>query len=175
MVMLGEPGTTAYIAQTPLPVAKGRDTDGKRTYWETPSEVGGVTIVAARNSERTTFVALHKPFQKDQPDIADFTLVGRTNEVMVVSVTDGNRSGINDRLMLRLGGGHDETTTVTRGRESFTFKTWAYMRITDREVRISGDLQQAEFPAKGHPKVLLNGKPQESSASDGYVTISCRP
>ena len=121
-------------------------------------------------------LALHKPCEEYKRVITDFSFVGRTNEAMVVSVTDGNRSGINDKLMLRLADGDDKPTTVTDGRESFKFKTWAYMRISDRNVQISGDLQQARSPPQeGRPKVIPNGKPQESSESDRYVTISWRP
>jgi len=54
--MLGAKNTTIYTAQTPLPVSRYRDKDGQKRQRAQPSEVGGVTIIAARTAESTTFV-----------------------------------------------------------------------------------------------------------------------
>ncbi len=43
MSMLPSAGTIAYTAQTPLPVVRFRDKEGKRQYKEVPSEIGGVS------------------------------------------------------------------------------------------------------------------------------------
>jgi hypothetical protein len=143
MSMLPAADTTAYIAQTPLIMKSFRDDKGKRQYKEVPSEVGGVTIVAARNAPRTTFVALHEPFEGGKHRIVDFRIIAQTDRSLAVAVVGDSRSGINDRLMVSLGDNHDQLLTLADGREeSFTFADWAYMRIGKGKVEVSGDLRK---------------------------------
>ncbi len=142
MSMLPDMDTTAYIARTPLIVRRFRDDKGQRQYKEVPSEVGGVTIVAERNAPATTFVALHEPFEGGKHHIVDFRIIAQTDRGLAVAVVGEPGSGINDRLMVRLGDDHDQPLTLVDDREeSFTFADWAYMRIGKDKTEVSGDLR----------------------------------
>lgn len=176
MSMLPAPGTTAYTAQTPLPVVKFRDEQGKRQYKKVPSEVGGVTIVAVRKTSNTTFCALHEPFEGGRDRIADFRYIGKTGRGLAVAVVGKPGSGINDRLMVRLGdywGG--QPLTLADDRESFTFANWVYFRIGKDKIEASGDLRAMRLPVEGQPKLLVNGKTQKATFVDGCLSYNGPP
>jgi len=59
-----------------------------------------------------------------------------------------NGSGINDRLMVRLGDNYDQPLTLADDRESFTFADWAYLRIAKDKVEILGDLRAIRLSGK---------------------------
>jgi len=170
--MLGEKGTTAYTARTPLIVTKFRDEKGDRQYKEVPSEVGGVTIVAARNAFATTFVVLHEPFEGGRHQILDFRPIEQTDSAAAVAVVGRPGSGINDRLMLRLADHFEKPLTVAGGRESFTFANWAYLHIGDETMEVWGDLRAMKIPTKAQPRLLVNGKERNTSSADGYLSYN---
>ena len=172
MTMLGEADTTAYVAQTPLPIIKQRNDQGDRILKEVPSEVGGVTLVVARNAERTTFAALHEPFEHARPKIADFRLIGKTDNALVVAVQGAEDSPVSDRLMIRLAGDPDQPTTISNGREQYTFTGWGYVRIGLRSVQAHGDIRLARFAVSGSPDVALNGRSCSADVSDGIMTVN---
>ena len=173
--MLGGAETTAYTAQTPLIVRRVRGEKGERQYKDVPSEVGGVTIVAARKAPSTTFVALHEPFEGGKSNIYDFRTIKQTNEGVVVAIVGKYDTGIDDRLMLRLGDNHDQPLTLADERESFTFADWAYLRISKDKVEVQGDLQAMRLPVKGQPKLVVNGKGKKASFARGYLYYCLPP
>jgi hypothetical protein len=167
--MLGEEDTTAYTAQTPLVVSRFRDDKGERQYKEVPSEVGGVTIVAERKTKGTTFVALHEPFEGGKSNIYEFRTIQQTDEGVAVEVVGKYDTGIDDRLMIRLGDNPEKPVTLADGRESFTFADRAYVRISKDKVEVDGDIRALRIPVKGKPKLLVNGKSQQASFIRGYL------
>jgi hypothetical protein len=167
--MLGGDDTTAYTAQTPLVISRYRDDKGERQYKEVPSEVGGVTIVAERKAKGTTFVALHEPFEGGKSNIYEFRTIKQTDEGVAVSVFGKYDTGIDDRLMIRLGNNHEKPVTLADGRESFTFADRAYVRISRDKVEVQGDIRALRIPVKGKPKLLVNGKSQQASFMRGYL------
>ena len=175
MNMLGEKDTTAYTAQTPLIVKKHRDKGGQWQYNDVPSEVGGVTIIAERNTPATTFVALHEPFEGDKGSIVDFRKIGRSDRGFAVAVIGKAGSAINDRLMLCLDEDCDKPLALTDGRESFTFTNWAYLRIGRDKVEIYGDMRAARLSIKGKPKLLLNGNEHKASFAGNYLSYGESP
>jgi hypothetical protein len=173
--MLGGDNTTAYTAQTPLPISKFRDDKGQQQYKEMPSEVGGVTIVAERKAPSTTFVALHEPFEGGKSNIYEFRNIKQTNEGVAVAIEGKYDTGINDRLMLLLGDKHEQQLTLTSDRESFTFANWAYVRIGRDKIEVQGELQAMRLPVKGKPKLVVNGNKQQASFIRGYMYYCVPP
>jgi hypothetical protein len=167
--MLGGEDTTAYTAQTPLVVSRFRDDKGERQYKEVSSEVGGVTIVAERKAKDTTFVALHEPFEGGKSNIYEFRTIKQTEDGIAVSIIGKYDTGIDDRLMIRLGDNPEKPVTLADGRESFTFADWAYVRISKDKVEVEGDIRALRIPVKGKPELLVNGKSQQASFMRGYL------
>ncbi len=172
--MLGGDDTTAYTTQTPLIVRRFRDDKGERQYKEVPSEVGGVTILAERKVKNTTFVALHEPFEGGKSNIYEFRTIQQTDEGVAVEVVGKYDTGIDDRLMIRLGDNPEKPVTLADGRESFTFADRAYVRISKEKVEVEGDMRILRIPVKGKPKLLINGKSQQASFMRGYLYY-CEP
>ena len=170
MNMLGEAGTRAYVAQTPLIVRKYRDKNGERRYEEVPSEVGGVTIIAERKAPCTTFIALHEPFEAGMAKIVNFTPIELTNRGLAVAVAGRAGSAINDRLMVRLGDNHEQPLTLDSGSENFTFADWAYVRIGREKVQVWGRLRRMKLQVEGRPKLMINGKQQKASIAGQYLS-----
>lgn len=153
--MLGGNNTTIYTAQTPLPVREYRDNNGRKRRQELPSEAGGLTIVAARNTDRTTFVCLHEPFQAGKGRVVEFRPIQQTGDALAVTVVGEPGSQINDRLMLRLSDDYDKPVTLSGDGESYTFTDWAYLRIGRDQVQIRGNLRAGSISVEGKEKVVL--------------------
>jgi hypothetical protein len=168
--MLGNEGTRAYTAQTPLIMRKWRDKDGKQKYEEMPSEVGGITIVSERKAKGTVFAALHEPFQGGAERINEFRRIQQNDDAIAVAVGGEDGVGIDDRLMLGLGNGYKKAITLGDGRESFTFSDWAYVRIGEDKVEVCGDLRAMKVAVEGTPKLVINGKEEDASVSGGYLS-----
>ena len=169
--MLGGDNTTAYTAQTPLIVRRSRDEKGERQYKETPSEVGGVE----REAAGTTFVALHEPFEGGKSNIYDFRTIEQTDGGVAVAIEGKYDTGIDDRLMVRLGDNYEEPLTLADDRESFTFADWAYLRIGRNKVEVQGDMRAMRLPIGGQPKLVVNGKNQKASFVRGYLYYCVPP
>ena len=176
MSMLGEAGTTAYAATTPLPVRRVRE-KGK-TGWrheDVPSEVGGVTVVVARTAPATTFAALHEPFEGGGHRIETFDRIQQTKDGLAVRIVGKPGSGVNDRAMLRLGDNHDKPLTLAGGGESFTFADYAFIRIGPDKVEACGDLRAMKIRVAGRPRLLINDRPVRCPVKDGYLLYSSAP
>jgi len=169
MRMLGAPGTTAYMANTPLTQPEPRRPPPG------PDEIGGVSIVAARKCPRTAFVALHEPFKATSPRIAQFRRIGQNEQGLGVTVVGKPASGVNDRAMLRLGEGHDRPLTLAGAGESFTFADFAYVRIGPDRVDVSGGLRAMKVRVTGRPKLFVNGKERKATLAGGYLSFGAAP
>jgi hypothetical protein len=167
--MLGGDDTTAYTAETPLVVSRFRDEKGQQRDEEMPSEVGGVTIAAERKGPSTTFVALHEAFEGGKSNIYEFRTIKQTDEGVAVSVVGKYDTGIDDRLMLRVGNEHEQPITLSDGRDSFTFADWAYLRISEDKVEVWGDMRILRIAVYGQPKLLVNGKEEKALFMRGYL------
>jgi hypothetical protein len=173
--MLGGDNTTAYTAETPLTMSRYRNAKGQQQYKEVPSEVGGVTIAAARKAPRTTFAVLHEPFKGGKSNIYEFRTVKQTDEGAVVGIVGKYDTGIDDRLMIRLGDNYEQPLTLADERESFTFADWAYLRISKDKVEIQGNLETLRIPIEGKPKLIVNGKEMKASFIRGYLYYCVPP
>jgi hypothetical protein len=159
--MLGEPGTTVYVADTPqMEPHPRRPPPG-------PDEIGGTTIVAHRNCPSTVFVALHEPFQGGIPPTTDYRLIGRSERALGVVVRHDSPD-VNDRILLSW---HDDKQSHTLGDkyESYVFSGWAFVRIGRRAIEVRGDLKGLKIPAPGTTKLILNGREQKTTVRDGNL------
>lgn len=131
--------------------------------------------MAERKAPRTTFVALHEPFEGGKTNIADIRGIKQTVEGLAVAILGKHETGINDRLMLRLGDKYDQQVTLADERESFTFADRAYVRIGEEKVEVYGDLEILRFPIKGNPKLIVNGEEKTTSFESGYLYYCAPP
>jgi hypothetical protein len=167
--MLGEAGTTVYVARTPDPVTKYRDEDGKRQTRAVPSEVGGETILVSRRAPRTTFVALHEPFENGKPRVETFRRIGDVDGAVGAVVVGKPGSGIDDRVLLCLDEDHTEPVTLEADGERFTFADWGWIRVGKNEVTAWGDVRAMTVRVRGAPRLVLNGKPAPARVADGRL------
>ncbi len=167
--MLGEAGTTVYVARTPDPMTRYRDADGKRQTRAVPSEVGGETILVSRRAAKTAFVALHEPFENGKPRIDAFRSIGSSGEAVGAAIVGRDGSGIDDRVLLRLGEDHAEPATLEGDGERFTFAGWVWLRVGKDEVTAWGDVRAMTLGVRGAPRLVLNGKPAPARVADGRL------
>jgi hypothetical protein len=167
--MLGCDGTDVFTATTPLPLKKWRDKNKKTRLSEVPSEVGGVTFVVSRRAARTTFAALHEPFEGGAHLIDEFRTVGRSEGALVVKIVS-KRTRLNDRAMVQFSGGRNKSVTLGDGRESFTFNGHAFVRIGGGKVRVTGGLKSMRLAVRGRPNLIVNGKPARANSKSGILS-----
>ncbi len=170
--MLGEPGTTVYVARTPRPVVRYRDEDGDRVTREVPSEVGGRTVLAARQAPATVFAALHEPFERGQGRIASFEKLAATQRHVAARIVGkpGGGMRIDDRVLVALGDGPGEPRTVAGDGEGFTFADWAFVRVLPSRVEAHGDLRAVRVEVNGTPGLVLNGSETPARVEGGVLT-----
>jgi len=172
--MLGEPGTTVFVYDFPGSYAPGSPrTAPPGKAEDTAGEVGGVSVVAARNGPATLFVALHEPFAGGRHRIQAFRRIQQTDRDIAVAV-EGEEAGVNDRLMLRLGEDYGEPVTLGGGEESFTFADHAFVRIGKDIVEASGKLTGLRLRVAGRPLFTLNGEEQRVVVRDGLLVFQSR-
>jgi len=169
MTMLGQPGTTAYVARTP--------TSDKPEEASKPelNEVGGVSIIASRSGRQTAFVALHVPLQDDKPQITQVRRIAQSEQAVAVKVAGEPGTGVDDRLMLRIGNQSDQPTTISGDGEEFTFADHAFVRIGPQQVEAWGDLKAMKVRCEGkQSKLILNGKPAAAQLRDGCLLFDVK-
>jgi hypothetical protein len=165
MTMLGEPGTTAYVTRTPRPGNVQNDPAGL---------VNGVTMLAARRAPGTTFVALHEAFQ-GEPRLGEFKRIAQTPQALALAVTGTPGAPVNDRLLLRIGDGCEQETTLAGEGESFTFAHYGFIRISDAEICVRGDVRAFKVRAgRQRPRLIVNGAAAEGQFAEDILTYRRR-
>ena len=162
--MLGQPDTTAYITATPRPRSPrpGRLSE--------VALVDGVTVLAARRASSAAFVALHEPFEGDSR-IQRFERIAQTPIALAVRVTGEPGSGVDDRLLLRIGDAHDQPVTLEGGGERFVFADFAFVRIAGDTVLARGGLRAMTLRVGGRKlKLLVNGGTMTPTVAGGVMT-----
>jgi len=128
--MLGQPDTTASVAGSQVPYTNNeRNPVG-------PRFVDGVAILATRWADSATFVAVHEPYEK-QPALTGVRTVAQTDDAVCIAIAG---PGFDDRLMVRFGDNADRPLTLGDGNESHTFTGWAFIRTTDTQRIVQGNL-----------------------------------
>lgn len=133
--MLGQQDATAYLTATPKPRSPGRGRPAEI------APVDGVTILSSRLANDAVFAALHEPFD-GEPKVLRFERIAQTPQALAVRVVGKPGSGIDDRLLLRIGDDSDQAVTVEGDGESFTFANFAFIRFTDKDPIVRGDLRE---------------------------------
>jgi hypothetical protein len=162
--MLGQPDAKAYLTATPKPRSPRRGRLGEM------APVDGVTILASRRAASAAFVALHEPFE-GEPRIRRFEPIARRGGALGVRVLGRAGSGVDDRLMLRLGDGHGEPVTLAGGGERFTFADYAFVRVGGETVTARGDLRAMSLRVGGGvTRLVVNGRAARATVADGLMT-----
>jgi hypothetical protein len=94
---------------------------------------------------------------------------------VVVAVIGRPGTGIDDRVMIRLGDEFDKPVTVAGDGESFTFADRAHVRIGKDRVDAWGGVRGLKVRVAGTPKLFVNGREQPAPMSNGFVTFTAAP
>jgi len=174
--MLGEPNTAVFVGQTPESRrVKGREPN-KGEKSELGNEVGGVTLIAARQCPSTVFAAIHEPFEHNQPHIKSVRRIQQNTQGIAIAITGGrDTQRFDDRLLYRYWPDYDQPLIVAGDGESFTFADRAYIRITADRIEVSGDLRALTLKVSGRPKLVVNGREQPVVIDKGVLTWSGFP
>ena len=137
VTMLGEPGTRAYTAFSPVVPNVSGEWRGRNRFAYGEDEPAGVAIVATRRAAATTFVAVHEPFRKTHR-IRAVRRVAQDGSGLVVAV---HGEGFTDYLMLRFGDDAGKRVTMGKGNETFAFGNYGYVRAAGGRVETAGDVR----------------------------------
>ncbi len=158
--MLESPGTTVYLAKTPADTEAGPDS----------LEVGGVSVIDARQAERTRYVALHEPFENGKPKIARFEGFAETADAVAVRIGEPGHV-VNDRVMVQRGDCR-APVTLTAGGEEFVFSDHAFIRIEADSVSAWGDLRRLKLRVTGEKIAFtLNGRQTRATMENGSLVF----
>jgi hypothetical protein len=163
VMLLGEPGTTAYLGH----IAEPPPADGAAAA---PAKAGHTTLIVARRAPATVFAAIHEPFEKGRPSLAAFRRIQRTEAGVAVAVAGPPDSGVNDRLLYQFFTAPPGPVTLAGGGETFTFSDRAYLRIRQDRVEVSGNLKSARIKVSGRPILVVDGK-EAPATIDGDVLV----
>ena len=163
--MLGQPDTAVFAARTPEPLVQKREGKQQVTV-EVPSEVGGVTLIATRRARRTTFAAVHEPFERARPRLTRVHALGESSGGLYVAVEG---EGFEDRLAISLDG--DGECGFAGGGESLRFRDFCYLRRAGETVDVTAReliaLKLKVGPAR--PRLIVNGKPADVRFEGGCL------
>lgn len=168
--LLGEPGTTAYVFDTPTGYRPGTHRAPRDGVIPPRPETGGVSVAIARRASQSVFVALHEPLEQATSRIEVFRRIQETDDAVAVAVA-GSEAGVDDRLMVRLGEDALEPTTLAGDGESFTFSGHAWLRVGRERVEARGDLRALKLRVSAGPKLFLNGKPTPARVVEGFLLL----
>jgi hypothetical protein len=162
--LLGEPGTKtiAYAGSPP----------GFKAAPDNPT-----TLIARRQAEDTTFVALHDHFDNGKPRVDKFQRITGNDRGMFVRITGANGAAINDRIAMAVGdGAADQPITLQGDGESITFTDHAWVRIDGNQVEALGNISALSVKLPeiigviGSPALHLNGKKVDAKVTNNVMT-----
>jgi len=156
--MLGGEPTTVY-----RDVDDGSPSEGRR---------GGrasnlTTVIAERRTKNTAFVVLHEPIRGKSGTEA-FDSIEQTDAGIGVRVKG---DGIEDRILVAYAGRDKEPLTLAKGKESYTFRGFAHIRVAGDHVLVTGDAVSVTLPVSGRVKrLLVRGKKEDVKIEKGVLT-----
>ena len=162
--VLAHDGAKAHVAATPKP-------RGGRNRPDPIPPVDGVTVAASLWGPSATFAVLHEPFE-GEPRVASFRRIALTDDAVAARATGEKGSGIDDRLMVRVGDKADQPVTLGGDGESFTFAGHAFVRNAGGKVIVRGDLRAMTLRVGGAAtkvKLLVNGEEAPANLSAGLL------
>jgi len=147
--MLGEAGTTLFAGHPP----------------GVPTNAPATQLIAARQKPATTFVALHEPFENNKPQLREFARLAQTDHAVAARVTSEEFS---DRVLVATT---EQPVTLAGDSESFTFAGFAHIRVTDRLVTVTGNINALKLKVTGTPKLLLNSRETDATVASGFLEL----
>jgi len=167
--MLGADGTSVYFFDSPTVYTKGSPRTPRDDEWEwylKRSEVGGVSMAVERRAEQTTFVALHEPFQQDNPAVEHFERMAETEDGVAVRIVGRE---VNDRVLYAFPPAREQRLQLGDDVESFTFTGQGFLRANRDRVEAVGDVQAMAIRVSGNPRLFVNGTPQRARLVSGVL------
>lgn len=126
---------------------------------------GMPTIIASRNTTRTTFAVLHEPYRNTYR-LRSFHRIAETGDAIAVSVRG---EGVDDRLMMRWGPAANESLLLRDDVESFQFAGQAFVRITPDRIIVEGGLEAMIVRVgDSKPALIVNGRPEKAEVRNGF-------
>jgi hypothetical protein len=132
------------------------------------ADAGHTTFIAARRLPSTVFLAVHEPYEKDSPRIAQVRTMASTTQAVAVAVAG---AGVDDRIMYRYFAGYTEPVTIESEGERFAFADHAFVRVSEGRVEISGNLRSCAVKVRGRPILILNGKEHPARVENGLLVF----
>ncbi|MFC1462886.1 hypothetical protein ACFLQU_04690 [Verrucomicrobiota bacterium] len=165
--MLEQSDSVAYTSIAPKPTARDRQTRQTKPY---EPFLDGATLQCGRWGTRARFVAIHEPF-KVKPGLVTVRTIASTSNAVAVAVVGPKKSGVNDRIFLRIGDGYDGPLTLGDGKDTITFADHAFIRIGKREIFVYGGVRKVELAAPGWfgRRIVVNGKPGKATRHKGKL------
>jgi len=167
--MLGADDTSVYFFDSPTAYTKGSPRaprEDERESYHKRSEVGGVSVAVQRQAADTTFVALHEPFEHDEPIIQRFDRIQLNDRGVAVRIVG---KGVNDRVLYAFDPAENSVLELSDDDESFTFSGHGFVRIGKDTVEVVGDVRAMSVRVSGTPKLLINGRPRQADAKSGVL------
>jgi hypothetical protein len=177
MWMLGAPGTSAYVGEGPLLLS---DMESRMATRPQDAEGRLPMVVARRQAANALYAALHEPVlfrdkgkPVDQPRIRGFEPVAQTADAIAVKIIGPDYV---DYAMLSFGNPPDDKREVTltspSSGETFTFRSFAYVRCRGKSIAGRGDLAAFVIGDGGlgpSATLSLNGRPAPVMAAGGRL------
>jgi hypothetical protein len=171
MTMLGEPGTVAYTAWTPVLADFRGHWMARERFAYGAVEPAGVTFAASRRGPRARFIALHEPFENTHR-IAGVRLIQQNESAAGVAVAGAPGSGIDDRILVALGDGSGQAATLEGDGEAFAFAGYAMVRVADGQVNVAGSLSSMRLRCGPvQPRLFVNGRETPAVWTGGVLSL----
>jgi hypothetical protein len=165
-VMLGEPGTRAYVAWSPVVRETSGQWRGRNRFAYGEDEPAGAAIVANRKTAATTFIAIHEPW-KTIHHIRAVKELANNEQIVGVAVEGENYT---DYLLLHLGDQPETPVTVRASGAAFRFADYAFVRACPDRVDVDGRLQGMRLSVgEAKPRLFLSGQAGQAAVKDGCL------
>jgi hypothetical protein len=172
VLMLGGEPTAVVYGRPP-----GVDGIAARKPATGPAGAPAVKLLATRTGPATVFPALHEPYRgpAGTTKIQQFSRVAQSSMGIAVAVVGTRGSGINDRIIIRNGPKAEQYAKFASDEESFTVADQAFVRISDQQVEVWGDLSAMKIKVSGKPKFIVNGKTIVPKLAGGMLEYIASP
>ncbi|MGD0896859.1 MAG: hypothetical protein ABR915_03420 [Thermoguttaceae bacterium] len=166
-IVLGEPGTRAYVAWAPVVSDTSGQWRGRSRFAFGEDEPAGAAIVANRKAAVTTFIAVHEPL-KTIHRIRSVRKIANSQCLVGVAVQGDN---FTDYLFVHMGTNAGATLAGHTATESYLLTNYAYVRATNDRVDIEGELKGMIVPVVGKPRLFVRGQETPATIANGRLTF----
>jgi len=166
--MLGQSGTLLVLGNPPQPPPPPPAKDGTVAA---PTGPLGTKVLATREAASTCFTAIHEPLKGGYggAKIASVKSWSNSTDIVALAIEGKPGSGINDRLVMRLGDAAGKTENISADGESIGALNSAWVRISDGLVEAWGDLTELRLKTKAE-KLKVNGE-ETTAGREGNLLV----